>query len=187
MQLLVHNWNAPCCQCTETCSPDSSIHNYRRTFIIQPWASCQMRKIAGGACTGNAGNVFPRHRLERKSLVSDPGMRHGRCVTHVPCCISGSLTRDDAENVPGIPGACTTRDFTKRGPWTKKWSPQVTSGSFILFNYFIIRALLSMYFLRCYQPSSSRNGSVRLSARPSLTALSLCSHSLQDIFCRVCE
>ena len=26
---------------------------------LVPWASCQMRKIAGCACAGNAGNVFP--------------------------------------------------------------------------------------------------------------------------------
>ena len=71
-----------------------------------PWASCQIRKIAGCACAGNAGNVFPRHRLQRKPLVSDPGMHHGTCVTHVPWCMSGSLTRGGGENVPGIPGAC---------------------------------------------------------------------------------
>ena len=70
------------------------------------WASCQIRKIAGCACAGNAGNVFPRHRLQRKPLVSDPGMHHGTCVTHVPWCMSGSLTRGGGENVPGIPGAC---------------------------------------------------------------------------------
>ena len=34
---------------------------------------------------------FPRHRLQRKPLVSDPGMHHGTCVTHVPWCMSGSL------------------------------------------------------------------------------------------------
>ena len=70
------------------------------------WASYQIRKIAGCACAGNAGNVFPRRRFQRKPLVSDPGMHHGTCETHVPWCISGSLTRDDGENVPGIPGAC---------------------------------------------------------------------------------
>ena len=61
---------------------------------------------------------FPRHRLQRKPLVSDPGMHHGTCVTHVPWCNSGSLTRDCGENVPGIPGACATRNFTYlvRGP-----------------------------------------------------------------------
>ena len=55
---------------------------------------------------------FPRHRLQRKRLVSDLGMHHGTCVTHAPWCISGSLTRGDEKNVPGIPGACTTRNFT---------------------------------------------------------------------------
>ena len=70
------------------------------------WASYQIRKIAGCACAGNAGNVFPRRRIQRKTLVSDPGMHHGTCVTHVPWCMSGLLTRGGGENVPGIPGAC---------------------------------------------------------------------------------
>ena len=70
------------------------------------WASYQIRKIAGCACAGNAGNVFPRRRFQRKPLVSDPGMHHGTCVTHVPWYMSGSLTCGDGENVPGIPGAC---------------------------------------------------------------------------------
>ena len=62
---------------------------------------------------------FPRHRLQRKLLVSDPGMHHGTCVTHVPWCMSGSLTRGGGENVPGIPDACATRNFTylARGLW----------------------------------------------------------------------
>ena len=82
----------------------------RRTLlsIIEAWASYQIRKIAGCACAGNAGNVFPRRRLQRKPLVSDPGMHHGTCVTHVPWCMSGSLTHGDGENVPGIPGACAS-------------------------------------------------------------------------------
>ena len=62
---------------------------------------------------------FPRHRLQRKPLVSDPGMHHGTCVTHVPWCMSGSLTRSGGENVPGIPGACATHNiaYLARGPW----------------------------------------------------------------------
>ena len=34
--------------------------------------------------------------------------------------MSGSLTNGGGENVPGIPGACATRNFTylARGPWT---------------------------------------------------------------------
>ena len=71
-----------------------------------PWASYQIRKIAGCACAGNAGNVFPRRRFQRKPIVGDPGMHHGTCVTHVQWCMSGSLTCGDGENVPGIPGAC---------------------------------------------------------------------------------
>ena len=70
------------------------------------WASYQIRKIAGCACAGNARNVFPRRRFQRKPLVSDPDMHHGTCVTHVPWCMSGSLTCGNGENVPGIPGAC---------------------------------------------------------------------------------
>ena len=61
---------------------------------------------------------FPRHRLQRKPLVSDPGVHHRTCVTHVPWCMSGSLTHGGGENVLGIPGACATRNFTylARGP-----------------------------------------------------------------------
>ena len=75
---------------------------------ILPWASYQIRKIAGCACAGNAGNVFPCRRIQRKPRVSDPGMHHGTCVKHVPWCMSGLLTRGGEENVPGIPGACAT-------------------------------------------------------------------------------
>ena len=74
-------------------------------FLVE-WASYQIRKIAGCACAGNAGNVFPRRRIQRKTRVSDPGMHHGSCVTHVPWCMSGLLTRGGGKNVPGIPGAC---------------------------------------------------------------------------------
>ena len=68
-----------------------------------------------GECRGG----FPRHRLQRKPLVSYPGMHHGTCVAHVPWCMSGSLTHGGGENVPGIPGACATHNLTNltRGPW----------------------------------------------------------------------
>ena len=61
---------------------------------------------------------FSRHWLERKPLVSDPGMHHGTCVSHVPWCMSGPLNCGGRENVPGIPGACTNHNFTylSRGP-----------------------------------------------------------------------
>ena len=66
---------------------------------------------------------FPRHRLQRKPLVSDPGMHRGTCLKLVSWCMPGSLTRSGGENVPGIPGACATSNFTYlvRGPlWWEK-------------------------------------------------------------------
>ena len=75
-------------------------HRAARCVILSlAWASYQIRKIAGCACTGNAGR-FPRHRLRRKPLVIDPGMHQGTCVMHVPWYISGSLTRGGGEIVP---------------------------------------------------------------------------------------
>ena len=58
---------------------------------------------------------FPRHRLQRKPLVSDPGMQNGTCVTRVQWYMSGSLI---GRNAPGIPGAWVTRNFMylTRGP-----------------------------------------------------------------------
>ena len=44
-------------------------------------------------------------------------------MTHVPWCMSGSITRGGGENVPGIPGACAPRNFTypARGPCDILW------------------------------------------------------------------
>ena len=80
---------------------------FPRWFENVPWASYQIHKITGCACTGDAGNVFPSP-ASRKQLVSDPGMHHGTCVTHVPWCMSRSLTRGGGENVPGITSVCAT-------------------------------------------------------------------------------
>ena len=49
--------------------------------------------------------------------ISDPDMHHSTCMTHVPWCLPGSLTNGFLwsrwrENVPDIPGACATRNFT---------------------------------------------------------------------------
>ena len=51
------------------------------------WASWQIHKIAGCACAGNVWNVFPTAAGERSD------MHHGTCVTHVPWCMPGLLTR----------------------------------------------------------------------------------------------
>ena len=64
--------------------------------LLQDTQNCGLRMHR--ECLG----PFPRHRLQRKLLVS----------------MSGSLTRGGGENVPSIPGACTTRNVTylARGP-----------------------------------------------------------------------
>ena len=67
---------------------------------------------------------FPRHRLQRKWLISDPGMLHGTCVTHVPWCMSGSLTRRGGETLPAFP-ANTQPDilciWQEAHEWYAKW------------------------------------------------------------------
>ena len=108
------------------------------TSHYQPWASYQIRKIAGCACAGNAGNVFPIHRLQRKPLVSDPDMHHGTCVTHVPWCMSGSLTCGGGKNVPGIPSACApaiSRIWQEAHEWKKTKNYGTYSGSIAIMGY----------------------------------------------------
>ena len=94
------------------------------------WASYQICIIVGCACAGNAGNVSPRRRFQRKQLVSDPGMPHGTCVTHVSWCMSGSLTRGGGENVPGIPGACAR-------PILGIWQEAHCHDSMVLLEWFV--------------------------------------------------
>ena len=94
-----------------------------------PWASCQIRKIAGAHAPGMPGTFSPSPR------VRDPDMHHGTCVTHVPWCMPGSLTSGflwnwrREENVPGISGACATCNFTYlvRGPWPEPMLTQITN------------------------------------------------------------
>ena len=54
------------------------------------WTSYQMRKVAGCACAGNAGNVFPPPRVSDPGI--HPGIHRGTCVTHVLLYMPGSLT-----------------------------------------------------------------------------------------------
>ena len=63
-------------------TPRLSSRPTKQVSIKSALGSYQIRKIAGCACAGNAGNVFP----------IDPDMHHGTCLTHVPWCMSGSLT-----------------------------------------------------------------------------------------------
>ena len=63
---------------------------------------------------GMPGTV-PHYRLQWKPPVSDAGMHHGTCVTHVPWYMTGSPNRAGGENVPGIPGACNNTQFYVSG------------------------------------------------------------------------
>ena len=58
----------------------------RALLGILVWAFYQIRKIAGAHAPGMPGTFSPPPR------VSDPDMRHGTCVTHVPWCMPASLT-----------------------------------------------------------------------------------------------
>ena len=46
---------------------------------------------------------FPRNQIQSKLLVSDPDMHHGTCVTQVPWCMSGSLTRGGGKTFQAFP------------------------------------------------------------------------------------
>ena len=94
-------------------------HDFIPRYDIMKWNPClcpcashQIRKIQCCAWSGNAGNVFHARWLQRKLLVSDPGMHYSTCITQVPWWMSESLTHGGGEIVPGIPGACATRNFT---------------------------------------------------------------------------
>ena len=43
---------------------------------LRAWASCQIRKIVGCACAGNAGNVFPASNLTGNRYLANPA-----CIT----------------------------------------------------------------------------------------------------------
>ena len=109
-------------------------------WLSLQWASYQKRKISGCACATNAGNVFPA-----TPRVSDPGMHHGTCVTHVPWCMPGSLTSAFLwirwrGKRPDIPGACAIRKFTYlvRGPLRRGEQIQTRLWVSILFSCIIL-------------------------------------------------
>ena len=55
--------------------------------FCQSWASCQIRQLVGAHAPGMPGTFSLPPR------VSNPDMHHGTCLTHVPWCMPGSLTR----------------------------------------------------------------------------------------------
>ena len=91
----------------------------------------------GCACAGNAGNVFPATAV-KQSRHATRHVRDARAVMHARITNSRfPLNSAAGENVPGIPGACATRNFTYlvRGPWR------------ILSNICCIQVL---FFMKCH-------------------------------------
>ena len=86
------------------------------------WASFQISKIAGCLCAWECSERFPRNR----------GLAMPTCITARTWRTCRDACRDrqlavsfevgGGENVPGIPGACATSNFTYlvRGPWRQR-------------------------------------------------------------------
>ena len=97
--------------------------------LIQPRHGPLTRyvKVRVAHAPGKPGMFSPQPTSQRRPLISDPGLHHSKCIMHVPWCMSGTLTRGGGENVPGIPDACATRNFTylARGPFSfmkREWA-----------------------------------------------------------------
>ena len=80
---------------------------------VVEWASYQMRKIVGCACTGNAGNVFPATDFKGNRKLAIPACITARacrtCREHVPWCMLGSLN-------PRLRGKLSWRSRCMRNP-----------------------------------------------------------------------
>ena len=65
---------------------------------------------------------FPAADSKRNRLLAIPACITARASCKCRDACRGRLTRDNGENVPGIPGAYATRSFTylARGPW-RSW------------------------------------------------------------------
>ena len=92
-------------------------HRYDRSTVIVAWLYGPLARYLKLRVTHAPGmpETFPP-----PPRVSDSDMHHGTWVTHVPWCMPGLLTCGfgSEENVSGIPGACTTHNFThlSKGP-----------------------------------------------------------------------
>ena len=88
-----------------------------------------------------------------------PFARFANCVTHMPWCKSGSLTRGGGENVPGIPGACITRKFTYLviGPWKRHQRSARLSTSFERHDATNILFIYSKLMIAVYDISNLRS------------------------------
>ena len=75
---------------------------------------------------------FPRHRLQSKLLVSDHGMHHDTNVTHVPWCMSESLTRGGGETFSLLPAHAQSEMLRI---WQEAHGASTTWQSFLTIAY----------------------------------------------------
>ena len=95
------------------CIIDSNFRYQRQDIVCSNGPLTRYVKLQVAHAPGMPG-TFPHHRLQRKLVVSEPGMQHGTCVTHVPWCMSGSITRDGGENAHAHAQTVILRIW---GPW----------------------------------------------------------------------
>ena len=84
------------------------------------WVTCQIRKIAGPACTGNAGNFYPHRDLAIPPCIMARAWRTcGDACRDTELAVS--IEVGGGENDPCIPGACASHNLTylARGLWCK--------------------------------------------------------------------
>ena len=98
----------------------SAILTLSNKFIAMHGSLTRYAKLQVVHAPGMPGTFSPPPTS--KETASDPSMHHGTCITHVPWCMSGSLTRGGEEDVTDNPCACATRNlaYLVRGPWAQR-------------------------------------------------------------------
>ena len=82
------------------------------------------------------GTFSPATAFKENRGLAIPACSTARAWPHVPWYMPGSLTHGGWENVPGIPGACATRNVTylAKGPLPSKSS----SGTDMIYMYLLV-------------------------------------------------
>ena len=85
---------------------------------------------------------FPAADSKRNRLLAIPACITARASCKCRDACRGRLTRDNGENVPGIPGAYATRSFTylARGPW-RSWYWSLVNWQTHIGNHWLISAM----------------------------------------------
>ena len=91
---------------------------YEGSFVGSKFGTMACMWSRGIVCHGRPTRYVKLRVAHAPGMLGTFSPSSSYCVTHVPWCMLGSLTRGGGENVPGIPGACAIRHFTYlvRGP-----------------------------------------------------------------------